>query len=320
MSTTEIRPATAADFDVWLPLWKGYQDFYRVDIADAVTRNTWDRLLDPAEPMHVALAYDGGKAIGMVHWIFHRSTWTAGDYCYLQDLYVTPEARGTGAGRKLIEHVYAQAAANNAARVYWLTHETNATAMQLYDRIADRSGFIQYRRCCRDPHSRPTHPSHDPEENPVSARDPDCPLCQEDGGALLWRGPHLRVIEVNDPDYPGFTRVIWNGHLAEMTSLSAHGRELLMKAVYVVEETQQAILSPDKINLASLGNMVPHLHWHVIPRWRGDRHFPDPIWAPARIAKGAEPAELKARLARTQAQLPRYRDRLVEAMNALLWH
>ena len=166
MSTTEIRPATAADFDVWLPLWKGYQDFYRVDIADAVTRNTWDRLLDPTEPMHVALAYDGGKAIGMVHWIFHRSTWTAGDYCYLQDLYVTPEARGTGAGRKLIEHVYAQAAANNAARVYWLTHETNATAMQLYDRIADRSGFIQYRRCCRDPHSRPTHPGHDPEESP----------------------------------------------------------------------------------------------------------------------------------------------------------
>ncbi len=81
-----------------------------------------------------------------MHWIFHRSTWTAGDYCYLQDLYVAPDVRGAGAGRKLIEHVYAQAAAANCARVYWLTHETNATAIQLYDRIADRSGFIQYRK------------------------------------------------------------------------------------------------------------------------------------------------------------------------------
>lgn len=99
MSSAEIRPVVAADFDVWLPLWKGYQDFYRVDIADAVTRNTWARFLDPAEPVHAALAYDSGKAVGMVHWIFHRSTWTAGDYCYLQDLYVEPDTRGTGAGR-----------------------------------------------------------------------------------------------------------------------------------------------------------------------------------------------------------------------------
>ena len=113
--------------------------------------------------------------------------------------------------------------------------------------------------------------------------------------------------------------MIWNGHLAEMTSLSAHGRELLMKAVYVVEETQQAILSPDKINLASLGNMVPHLHWHVIPLARRPP-FPRPDLGPGPHRQGAEPAELKARLARTQAQLPRYRDRLVEAMNALLWH
>ena len=90
--------------------------------------------------------------------------------------------------------------------------------------------------------------------------------------------------------------------------------------MYVVEEAQQSILSPDKINLASLGNMVPHLHWHVIPRWRGDRHFPDPIWAPPRIAKGSEPAEWADRQTRVQALLPRYRNRLVEAMNALLWH
>jgi len=140
----------------------------------------------------------------------------------------------------------------------------------------------------------------------LSARDPDCPLCQTDGGTLLWRGPHLRLIEVDDPDYPGFTRVIWNAHLAEMTSLSTHGRDLLMRAVYVVEEAQQSILAPDKINLASLGNMVPHLHWHVIPRWR--------------IAAGAEPAEWTDRQARVRALLPRYRNRLVEAMNALLWH
>ena len=90
---------------------------------------------------------ESGRAIGMVHWIFHRSTWTAGDYCYLQDLYVDADVRGTGAGRALIEHVYAEAAAKpTASRVYWLTHETNANAMQLYDRIADRSGFIQYRK------------------------------------------------------------------------------------------------------------------------------------------------------------------------------
>ena len=113
MSTAEIRPIVAADFDAWLPLWKGYQDFYRVSIDDAVTRNTWARFLDPAEPVHAALAYESGRAIGMVHWIYHRSTWTAGDYCYLQDLYVDQDARGTGAGRKLIEHVYAEAAAAN---------------------------------------------------------------------------------------------------------------------------------------------------------------------------------------------------------------
>ena len=136
--------------------------------------------------------------------------------------------------------------------------------------------------------------------------------------ALLWRGPHLRVIEVNDPDYPGFTRVIWNGHLAEMTSLSAHGRELLMKAVYVVEETQQAILSPDKINLASLGNMVPHLHWHVI-RAGAATAISRPDLGPGPHRQGRRARRVEAGW-RARRQLPRYRDRLVEAMNALLWH
>ncbi|OZI28076.1 GNAT family N-acetyltransferase [Bordetella genomosp. 1] len=144
--TIDIRPITQADFDAWLPLWKGYQAFYNVDIAEAVTRTTWARLLDPAEPMHCALAIVGGQAVGMVHWIYHRSTWTTGNYVYLQDLFTASEARGKGAGRALIEHVYADARAHDAARVYWLTHESNHTAMQLYDHIADRPGFVQYRK------------------------------------------------------------------------------------------------------------------------------------------------------------------------------
>jgi len=146
MPALQIRPVTPEDFDAWLPLWKGYQAFYRVDIPEAVTRGTWERFLDPAQPMHAALAIDGARAVGLVHWIYHRSTWTAGDYCYLQDLFVAQDTRGTGAGRALIEHVYADARGCGAARVYWLTHETNHTAMQLYDRIADRPGFVQYRK------------------------------------------------------------------------------------------------------------------------------------------------------------------------------
>jgi len=140
MTPTEIRPLSAADHEAWLPLWKGYQEFYKVQLADAATAQTWQRFLDPAEPMHAALAWRDGKAIGMVHWIFHRSCWTTGDYCYLQDLFVAPDVRSSGAGRALIEHVYADARAQGAARVYWLTHETNTDAMHLY------SGFLQYRK------------------------------------------------------------------------------------------------------------------------------------------------------------------------------
>ncbi|AWP82764.1 GNAT family N-acetyltransferase [Bordetella bronchiseptica] len=146
MPPTEIRPLSAADHEAWLPLWKGYQEFYKVQLADAATAQTWQRFLDPAEPVHAALAWRDGKAIGMVHWIFHRSCWTTGDYCYLQDLFVAPDVRSSGAGRALIEHVYADARAQGAARVYWLTHETNTDAMHLYDHIADRSGFLQYRK------------------------------------------------------------------------------------------------------------------------------------------------------------------------------
>jgi GNAT superfamily N-acetyltransferase len=142
-----VRPLAADDMDAWLPLWRGYLDFYRSQVADDVTRLTFDRLTSGTEPMggFLAVATDG-TAVGMTNWITHRSCWTAGDYCYLQDLYAAPEARGQGVGRALIEAVYDHARSVGCSRVHWLTHETNSDAMKLYDRIADRSGFVQYRR------------------------------------------------------------------------------------------------------------------------------------------------------------------------------
>ena len=142
----KIRMAREADFQQWLPLWKGYQVFYKTSIADATTATTWARFHDPAEPMYCAVAEVGERLVGMVHYIRHRSCWTTGDYVYLQDLFVNPDIRGKGLGRALIEHVYAAAAEAGASRVWWLTHESNADAMLLYDRIADKSGFVQYRK------------------------------------------------------------------------------------------------------------------------------------------------------------------------------
>lgn len=141
-----IRMVQDSDFTQWLPLWKSYQAFYKVDIAEAVTAQTWARFLDASEPMHCAVAEIDGVLAGMVHYIFHRSCWTQGDYVYLQDLFTLPDLRGTGVGRALIEHVYACAAQEKASRVWWLTHESNLQAMHLYDHIADKSGFIQYRK------------------------------------------------------------------------------------------------------------------------------------------------------------------------------
>ncbi len=147
--TIQICPIAAHERADWLPLWRGYQAFYKTDIAPEVTEVTWSRLLDPAEPMGAALAWNGAAAVGLVHHIRHRSCWTTGDYVYLQDLFVSPGERGTGIGRKLIEYVYDVARAAGCARVHWLTHETNTDAMLLYDRIAERSGFVQYRRAIK---------------------------------------------------------------------------------------------------------------------------------------------------------------------------
>ncbi|MBB5462283.1 hypothetical protein HDG33_005957 [Paraburkholderia sp. Cpub6] len=116
-----------------------------MDIPEAVTLQTWARFLDPAEPMYAALAIAGEQVLGLVHLIYHRSTWTTGNYCYLQNLFVADNARGRGVGWALIEHVFVDARRNGAARVHWLTHESNDNAMQLYDRIIDCSGF-QYRK------------------------------------------------------------------------------------------------------------------------------------------------------------------------------
>lgn len=146
MGSVEIKEIESSDFDAWLPLWEGYQQFYKVEIPESVTHETWKRFLDPAEPMHAFIATVQNRVLGLAHSIYHRSTWTIGDYCYLQDLFVETGARGFGVGRALIEYVYADAKRRGAPRVYWSTHETNDSAMELYDRIADRSGFIIYRK------------------------------------------------------------------------------------------------------------------------------------------------------------------------------
>ena len=142
--TLEIKSIGPRDKPAWLPLWRGYQAFYKVDIAAAVTQSTWFRMLDPSEPVHGALAVLDGKAVGLVHFLFHRSTWTVSNICYLQDLFVTPGNRSLGIGERLVAHVYEQARIAGCPEVYWLTHETNTTAMKLYDRVAKRDGFVQY--------------------------------------------------------------------------------------------------------------------------------------------------------------------------------
>lgn len=145
--TLTIRPLTAADQPEWRRLWTAYLAFYETTLPDAVFDTTFARLLDPARPEQNALVAElDGRLVGLVHYIYHAHNWRAEDVCYLQDLYVDPETRGTGAGRALIEAVYAAADANGTPAVYWLTQDFNTTARQLYDRIAKVSPFIRYNR------------------------------------------------------------------------------------------------------------------------------------------------------------------------------
>jgi len=131
-----------------------------------------------------------------------------------------------------------------------------------------------------------------------------CPLCTTDGGALVWRGTHLRVIRADEPGFPAFYRVVWNAHVAEFSDLDAGQRQHCMDVVVQVEQALRQHLQPTKINLATLGNMVAHLHWHVIARFDWDSHFPAPVWAAAqREREMALEAALRERLSALEAQL-----------------
>ncbi len=131
-----------------------------------------------------------------------------------------------------------------------------------------------------------------------------CPLCAEDGGALVWRGERLRVIRAQEAGFPAFYRVVWNAHVAEFSDLAAADRVHCMEAVTLVEQALRQHLSPTKVNIAALGNMVPHLHWHVIARFDWDSHFPAPVWAAAQRPSPAEPeAALRALLPALEVQL-----------------
>jgi diadenosine tetraphosphate (Ap4A) HIT family hydrolase len=116
----------------------------------------------------------------------------------------------------------------------------------------------------------------------MSSDNQSCELCSNPGGAILWRSALCRVVRVDDPYYPGFCRVICNDHVREMSDLEASHQALLMRVVFAVESVVRQLFNPDKINLACFGNMVPHVHWHVIPRWQDDRHFPEPVWGSVR--------------------------------------
>jgi len=144
-----IREVVAADFDAWKPLWDGYNAFYGRDGATAlsaeVTATTWKRFLDASEPVYALVAEEDGRLVGLAHYLFHRSTTSIATTCYMQDLFTAADARGKGVGEALIEAVAARAKAAGAARLYWQTHESNATSRRLYDRVAERSGFIVYR-------------------------------------------------------------------------------------------------------------------------------------------------------------------------------
>jgi GNAT superfamily N-acetyltransferase len=147
-SSVRIRPIQPEDFSTWKPLWEGYNAFYgrsgTTALPSEVTDTTWQRFLDPVEPMFALVAERNGKLVGLVHYLFHRSTTSTGLVCYLEDLFTEPAERGRGVGRALIEAVYQRARSAGITHVYWQTHTSNAAGRRLYEKLASHTGFIVY--------------------------------------------------------------------------------------------------------------------------------------------------------------------------------
>ncbi len=141
----DIEFVSSSHYAQWLKHWLEYQAFYKVDISEAVTLKTWERFFHENEPMYCAVALECNKVIGFVHYLYHRSTWSDRNYCYLEDLFVSPKARGRRVGKRLIEFVHAQAKHNHCERLYWHTQETNLRGQRLYDWLAEKPGVIEYR-------------------------------------------------------------------------------------------------------------------------------------------------------------------------------
>src|SRR5262245_53362616 len=146
--TVRVRPVRPADKAAWLALFKGYIAFYGTSVSDDVLDTLWQRMMRGEPDCHIAVVAvdEEDQPIGLAHLLFHRSTWSKGWYCYLEDLFVDPARRKAGVGRALIEMVYAMADARGCERTYWVTQEFNATARALYDQVATRAPFVQYRR------------------------------------------------------------------------------------------------------------------------------------------------------------------------------
>lgn len=140
-----VTLAEDEDYARWMPHWLSYQAFYEVQLSEETTKETWQRFLDPKQDMFCAVAKKGPEILGFVHYVFHGSTWSVNEFCYLEDLFVAENTRGQNIGKQLIEYVKQKAREKHCARLYWHTQQKNVTAQRLYDWVAEKPGVIEYR-------------------------------------------------------------------------------------------------------------------------------------------------------------------------------